>query len=186
LVNAPLSSRKLTREKSPPQASVRLSTHASRCAATSGLCCSAARSDFFSRQAQLRQPGADGLPADAHAGAGVQIVGQFAAEGVGLGGHQLTQHLLLLLVAELGRVTTGVRTRLDAPFLAVVPPDAACSRRRAGHDLGHVIAFQAALDQLNDPSSHRQRKSFHAAPRLRPPGAYITSANRATGERASL
>jgi len=43
----------------------------------------------------------------------VQVVGQLAAEGVGLLCHQLGQHLLLLLLLELGRMSAGVRTRAD-------------------------------------------------------------------------
>jgi hypothetical protein len=47
LVIAPLSSRKITRAWSPPQASARAAGQASRRAATSGRCCSVAWSDFF-------------------------------------------------------------------------------------------------------------------------------------------
>jgi hypothetical protein len=94
----------------------------------------------------------------------VQIIGQFAAERVGLLRHQFRQHVLLVLLVQPGRVPTGVRTRTDPTFLAIALPDATCRCRRTGHDLGDVVAFQAALKELDDPSSHRQRECFHAAP----------------------
>jgi hypothetical protein len=75
----------------------------------------------------------------------MQVIGQLAAERVGLGRHQLRKKLLLLLVAELGRVPAGVRTWADQTFFAIALPDASRPRGRTGHDPGHVIAFQAAL-----------------------------------------
>ena len=75
----------------------------------------------------------------------MQIIRQFAAKCVRLLRHQLREDLLLLLIAQSGRVPAGVRTRTDKTFLAIALPDASRRRGRAGHDLGHVIAFQAAL-----------------------------------------
>ena len=86
----------------------------------------------------------------------MQIVGQLAAESVGLLRDQFAEHLLLLLLVELGRVPTGVRARADQSFLAITLPDAPRRRRRAGHDLGHVVTFQAALEQCDDASANRQ------------------------------
>jgi hypothetical protein len=94
----------------------------------------------------------------------VQVVGQFATERVGLLRHQFRQHLLLLLLVQLGRVSAGVRARTDQTFFAIALPDATRRRGRAGHDLGHVVAFQPALKELDDPASHSQRKCLHAAP----------------------
>jgi hypothetical protein len=96
------------------------------------------------------------LAADANTGAGVQVVGQFAAEGVGLLGHQFGKNLLLLLITELRDVSPSVRSRADQAFLAVALPDAACSRRRTNHDLSYIVAFQAALKKLDDSPPHRQ------------------------------
>lgn len=132
---------------------------------TSGRPCSLACSDFFSPEAQLGQPGADRLATDAHAGSGVQVVGQLAAERVGPLRDQLAEHLPLLLVAQLRRVAAAVRARLDPAVFAVPLPDPPRRGRRAGHDLAHVAAFQAGLKQFDDPSPHRQEKSFgHTAP----------------------
>jgi len=116
----------------------------------------------------------------------MQIIGQLAAEGVGLLRHQLREDLLLLFVTELGDVAAGVWTRADQSFFAVALPDASRRRGRAGHDLGHVIAFQAALKQLDDASSDRQREGLHPCSCVEGAGAYISSRNRATSERASL
>jgi len=85
----------------------------------------------------------------------VQVIDQLAAEGVGLLRHQLRQRLLLLLIVQPGRVSTGVGTRPDQTVLAIPLPDASRRRRRAGHDLGHIIPFQATLKQFDDASSHR-------------------------------
>jgi hypothetical protein len=123
-------------------------------------------SDFFSREAQLAQPAPDRLTADTHAGAGVQIVGQLAAKRIGLLRHQLRQHLLLLLIVELRRVSAGVRTRSDQTFLTITLPDASRRCGRAGHDPGDIIAFQPALKELDDPPPHRQGECFHAGPLL--------------------
>jgi hypothetical protein len=118
----------------------------------------------------------------------VQIVSQFAAERVGLVRHQLRQQLLLPLIVQPGRVPTGVRTRPDPTFFTIALPDATCRCRGTGHDPGDVVAFQAALKELDDPSSHRQGKSFHAGPLLaeESPQAYVSSGNRARGEDALL
>jgi len=86
----------------------------------------------------------------------VQLIGDFAAERVGPGGHQFAQHPLLLLVREPGRVTAAMGTRLDRPVFTVALPDAARRRGRAGHDLGDIVAFQTGLKQLHDPPSHRR------------------------------
>jgi hypothetical protein len=91
----------------------------------------------------------------------VQVIGQLAAERVRLLRDQLAEDLLLLLVRELGHMPATMRTRLDAAFCAVALPHASRRSRRTGHDLGHVIAFQATLKQLDDPSSHRQRERLH-------------------------
>ena len=116
-----------------------------------------------------------------------KLIGQLAAKRIGLLRDQLAQHLLLLLIGELGRVTAGVRPRADQSFLAIALPDAPRRRRRAGHDLGHVIPFQPTLKEFDDASSHRQRKSFHAALLVKyRSGAYISRVNRARCDRASL
>jgi hypothetical protein len=53
----------------------------------------------------------------------VQIVCQLAAERIRLLRDQFRQHLLLLLLVELGRVAAGVRTRADQTFFTIALPD---------------------------------------------------------------